>query len=56
MATQIQPHFLYNTLNTIYYLCNEDVEIAKKAINDFSDYLRINLSAIILLLFLLKVN
>lgn len=46
MATQIQPHFLYNTLNTIYYLCNEDVEIAKKAINDFSDYLRINLSAI----------
>ena len=40
MVSQIQPHFLYNSLNTIYYLCDKDTELAKKAINDFSDYLR----------------
>lgn len=40
MVSQIQPHFLYNSLNTIYYLCDKDSELAKKAINDFSGYLR----------------
>lgn len=40
MLSQIQPHFLYNSLNTIYYLCDKDPQAAKKAISDFSDYLR----------------
>jgi len=42
MTAQIQPHFIHNTLNTIYSLCDEDIEDAKQAICDFSDYLRIS--------------
>ncbi|MBO7178085.1 MAG: histidine kinase, partial [Clostridia bacterium] len=40
MLSQIQPHFLYNTLNTIYHLCDVDVDRAKTAIDYFADYLR----------------
>ena len=40
MLSQIQPHFLYNSLNSIYYFCDKDPQAAKKAISDFSDYLR----------------
>ncbi len=40
MMSQIEPHFLYNSLNTIYHLCDKDVGLAKQAISDFSDYLR----------------
>ena len=46
MVSQIQPHFLYNCLNTIYHLCDRDVQTAKQAISDFSDYLRWNLKAV----------
>lgn len=46
MLSQIQPHFLYNSLNTIYYLCEKDTEVAQKAINDFSEYLRGNLDSL----------
>ena len=44
--SQIQPHFLYNVLNTIYYLVDDDVEKGKKAIVDFSDYMRMNLDSL----------
>lgn len=44
MLSQIQPHFLYNTLNSIYYLCEKDPVAAQSAINHFSDYLRNNLN------------
>jgi len=44
MISQIQPHFIYNTLNAIYYLCDKEPERAKEAIADFSDYLRTNLN------------
>lgn len=40
MVSQIQPHFLYNSLNSIYHLCDKDVKTAKQAISDFSEYLR----------------
>lgn len=40
MISQIQPHFIYNTLNTIYSLCDTDVEVAKDTILNFSKYLR----------------
>lgn len=40
MLSQIQPHFLYNSLNTIYHLCDKNTELAKEAINDFSGYLQ----------------
>ena len=46
MISQIQPHFLYNMLNTIYHLCDKDVNLAKKAVDDFSTYLRNNIDAL----------
>ncbi|MGN0159827.1 MAG: sensor histidine kinase [Lachnospiraceae bacterium] len=44
--SQIQPHFIYNSLNSIYHLCEKDVGMAQQAISDFSDYLRRSLSAV----------
>ena len=46
MLSQIQPHFLYNTLNSIYYLCETNPMRAKFMVNSFSEYLRNNLSSI----------
>jgi LytS/YehU family sensor histidine kinase len=46
MISQIQPHFLYNVLNSIHYLCEKDPKTAQKAIGEFSDYLRVNLDSI----------
>ncbi len=46
LVQQVQPHFLYNILNTVYHLCSRDPESAKELLGDFSDYLRTNLSAI----------
>ncbi|MBE6470416.1 MAG: hypothetical protein E7000_01750 [Coriobacteriaceae bacterium] len=46
MVSQIQPHFLFNTLDTIYGLCDEDVELTKEAIASFSRYLRTNLNSL----------
>lgn len=46
MLSQIQPHFIFNSLNTIYYLCEKDTASAQKAISDFSDYLRGNIDSL----------
>ena len=46
MMAQIQPHFLYNTLSTISYLCTEDPKEAETATNEFADYLKANLRSI----------
>ena len=46
VLSQIQPHFLYNVLNTISYLCDRDASAAKRAINDFSRFLRGNLDSL----------
>lgn len=46
MVSQIQPHFMYNTLSVIDYLCGKDVELARSTINDFSGYLRTNMESI----------
>lgn len=43
MMSQIQPHFLYNALNTIYYLCLTDSSLAADTVSKFSDYMRNNL-------------
>lgn len=43
---QMRPHFVYNTLITIYYLCKEDPAKAQKAVLDFSRYLQANFTAI----------
>ncbi len=45
MMTQIQPHFLYNTLATIRSLCQRSPETAARLIEKFSRYLRQNLDA-----------
>lgn len=44
--SQIQPHFLYNSLNSIYHLIDIDPEKAQNMVSEFSDYLRMNLSTI----------
>ena len=44
-AGRMQPHYIYNVLTTIYYLCDTDVEKAQTAISTFSDYLRNTLEA-----------
>ena len=43
---QMRPHFIYNTLMSIYYLCQEDAEKAQRVILDFSSYLQNNFNAI----------
>ena len=46
MMTQIQPHFLYNTLATIRSLCLKSPETAARTIDKFSKYLRQNLDTL----------
>ena len=46
MVSQIQPHFIFNTLDSIYYLCAEDPERAQEAVDMFSTYLRANLASL----------
>lgn len=46
MISQIQPHFLYNTLTAIYTLCDTDTKLAQKTIHNFSTYLRTNMDSI----------
>lgn len=43
MISQIQPHFMYNTLTTIKALCRVDPDLAAKTITNFADYLRGNM-------------
>ncbi|MFT3984950.1 MAG: histidine kinase [Lachnospiraceae bacterium] len=44
--SQIQPHFLYNTLTTIRQLCELDPKDARDAIEDFAMFLRINMDSL----------
>lgn len=46
LLSQIQPHFLYNTLTAICGLCDENPKEAKKVTAKFSDYLRHNLDSL----------
>lgn len=43
---QMRPHFIYNTLMSIYYLCKKDTDKAQQVILDFSRYLKKNFTAI----------
>lgn len=38
--TQIQPHFIYNNLNVIQFLCKKNPEEAAEAVNHLSAFLR----------------
>ena len=44
MISQIQPHFIYNTLGTIEQLCITEPKAASKLVRNFSLYLRGNFS------------
>ena len=46
MLSQIQPHFLYNTLSAIQYLCAHDPKAAGETTEKFSRYLQGNMSAL----------
>ena len=46
MLSQIQPHFLYNSLNAIRGLCRKDPEQARDAIGSFAEYLRGNMDSL----------
>lgn len=46
MMSQIQPHFLYNTLSTIQALCRIDPEKAFDTVGMFGKYLRQNIDSL----------
>ena len=46
LLRQMQPHFIHNILNVIYYLIGKDPVTAQEAVSKFSDHLRNNLEAI----------
>ncbi len=46
MLSQIQPHFLYNTLSAIRELCIVDSQMAQKALEEFSAFLRGNMDSL----------
>ena len=46
IMSQIQPHFVFNSLTTIRYLCRNDVPLAIEALGKFTKYLRQNLDSI----------
>lgn len=46
MLSQIQPHFLYNALTGIKFLCGTDPEKAEDAVEHFAFFLRSNLDAL----------
>jgi len=46
MVLQMRPHFIYNTMTSIYCLCSQDPEKAQQVVLDFTTYLRKNFTAI----------
>lgn len=43
---QMRPHFIYNTMTSIYYLIEQNAPKAQQVTLDFTDYLRKNFTAI----------
>ena len=46
MVLQMRPHFIYNTMTSIYCLCAQNPKLARQVIMDFTTYLRKNFTAI----------
>ena len=47
MVLQMRPHFIYNTMTSIYCLCGQDPKRARQVTMDFTTYLRRNFTAIV---------
>ncbi len=47
MVLKMRPHFIYNTMTSIYYLCEQDPKKAQQVILDFTSYLRKNFNAMV---------
>ena len=47
LVLQMRPHFIYNTLTTIYCLCRQDSEKAQQITENFTNYLRQNFNAVV---------
>lgn len=43
---QMRPHFIYNVMMSIYYLCEQDPKKAQQVVLDFTTYLRKNFNAL----------
>ena len=46
LMAQIQPHFLFNSLTGIKYLCRTNPEKAEEGISQFTEYLRHNMDSL----------
>jgi len=46
MVLQMRPHFICNTMTSIYCLCNQDPAKARQVVLDFTTYLRKNFTAV----------
>ena len=46
MVLQMRPHFICNTLTSIYCLCKQDPAKARQVVMDFTTYLRKNFNAV----------
>ena len=46
LILQMRPHFIYNTLMSIYSLCNQDPKKARQVTMDFTSYLQKNFNAV----------
>lgn len=46
LVLQMRPHFIHNTLMSIYYLCRQDPEEAQRVTLNFNKYLEKNLNAL----------
>ena len=42
-VSRVKPHFIYNTLGTIQYLCRHDSKVAEEVLISFAKYLRHNI-------------
>ena len=47
MVLEMRPHFIFNTMTSIYYLCEQDAGKAQQVILDFTTYLRRNFDAVV---------
>ena len=46
MLSQIQPHFLYNSISSIQMLCKKNPDMAQKALGEFAGFLRGNMDSL----------